>query len=164
MWFMEVHPSHFLITFWYWGAYNDSFWNVRVMTCCVFNNRHLLSLQLWPTLLCEMIFEYKWIGNSLWCEKKRALDWEWMVVPFFHELAEWPWASHFVSLGLICKLDIIFITSTSIMGLSKCPVNELIYIQYLEDFLGSSAGKESTCSAGETRVQFLDWEDPLEKR
>ena len=70
MWFMGVHPSHFLITFWYWGAYNDSFWNVRVMTCCVFNNRHLLSLQLWPTLLCEMIFEYKWIGNSLWCEKK----------------------------------------------------------------------------------------------
>ena len=50
------------------------------------------------------------------------------------------------------------------MGLSKCPVNELTYIQYLEDFPGSSAGKESTCNAGETWVQCLDWEDPLEKR
>ena len=30
------------------------------------------------------------------------------------------------------------------------------------DFLGSSDGKESACNAGDP-VQFLGWEDPLEK-
>lgn len=90
MWFMRVCPSHFLITFWYWGAYNDSFWNVRVMMCCVFSNSSLLSLQLGPTLLWEMILwiHMNWGVTVLW--KERALAWEWMGVPLCRELAQRP--------------------------------------------------------------------------
>ena len=35
--------------------------------------------------------------------------------------------------------------------------------KWLVGFPCSSAGKESACSAGETWVQSLGWEDPLEK-
>lgn len=92
MWFMELRPSHFLITFWYVGAYNDSFWAVRVVMCCVSNNRSLLSLQLWPTLFCEMLLGVQMIGASLWCEK-RALTWEWVVsrsaMSWLSDLGRW---------------------------------------------------------------------------
>lgn len=88
MWFMELRPSHFLITFWYVGAYNDSFWAVRVVMCCVSNNRSLLSLQLWPTLFCEMVLGVQMIGASLWREE--STDLRVGGVPFCHELAEWP--------------------------------------------------------------------------
>ena len=33
----------------------------------------------------------------------------------------------------------------------------------LKGFPGSSVGKESACKAGDPGVQFLGWEDPLEK-
>lgn len=104
MWFMRVCPSHFLITFWYWGAYNDSFWNVRVMMCCVFSNSSLLSLQLGPTLLWEMILwiHMNWGVTVLW--KERALAWEWMGVPLCRELAQRPrggGGGHCISLGLV---------------------------------------------------------------
>lgn len=77
MWFMKICPSHFRITLWYWGAWNDSFWNVRVLMCRVLNNKNLLSLQLWPTLFCEMILwiQMSWGFTVMW--KERALDWEW---------------------------------------------------------------------------------------
>ena len=40
-------------------------------------------------------------------------------------------------------------------NLSSCPPKT--------DFPGSSAGKESTCNAGDSLVRFLGWEDSLNK-
>lgn len=84
MWFMELCPSHFLITFWYLGALNDSFWNVSVVMCCGFNSKKKsLILELCPTLFCEVIFWVQTNGDSLCCEKKEpwvGRGW-WPVLP-----------------------------------------------------------------------------------
>ena len=47
-----------------------------------------------------------------------------------------------------------------ILGCSR----HLVAVNYhLLGFPDGSDGKESACSAGETRVRSLSWEDPLEK-
>ena len=41
-------------------------------------------------------------------------------------------------------------------------IHIVLHMKDKKSFPGSSAGKESTCNAGD-RVWFLLWEDPLEK-
>lgn len=67
--FMELCPSHFLITFWYLGAYNDSFWDVRVMMCCVFNNKISYPCSCDPHSSVKWFWEYRWLG--IHCDVKR---------------------------------------------------------------------------------------------
>lgn len=63
-------------------------------------------------------------------------------------------------LAFILKVFYIFLFYRSIKSIFSLSLLEL---RKLMDFPGSSAGKESTYNA-EALVQFLGWEDPLEKR
>ena len=52
-------------------------------------------------------------------------------------------------------LDEVFALKFLVTSFSKI-------VEWFLGFPGSSAGKESTCSAGD-QIRFLGWEDPLEE-
>lgn len=69
MGFIELCPSHFLITFWYLGAHNDSFWDVRVVKCRVFNNKISYPCSCDPHSSVKWFWENRWLG--IHCHVKR---------------------------------------------------------------------------------------------